>query len=135
MSMCPSASPTAPIPSWRDLLLKSARECDLVLHEPVPGAKFRGFGDSASNFELRVFIPNGDIWPETVNELHTRIDDEFRQAGIEIAFPQRDVHVRSVQDVLPIIQGELRQPSSSMPDTTTVSSSESGHARMGKQNA
>jgi potassium efflux system protein len=119
----------------RDLLLKSARECDLVLHEPAPGAIFRGFGDSALDFELRVFIPNRDIWPQMIDELHTRIDDEFRQAGIEIAFPQRDVHVRSVQDVLPIIQGEQRQPSSRMPDTTTVSSSESGHARMGKPNA
>jgi potassium efflux system protein len=99
----------------RDLLLKAARACGPVLHEPVPMAIFKGFGDSALDFELRVFIPSRDIWPEMMDELHTRIDDEFRQAGIEIAFPQRDVHVRSVHDVLPIVQGGERQPSDPLP--------------------
>ena len=31
------------------------------------------------------------------------IDQEFRKAGIEIAFPQRDIHVRSIHGVLPVL--------------------------------
>jgi potassium efflux system protein len=113
----------------RELLLKAARECQYVLDKPAPAAIFRGFGESALDFELRVFIPNRDIWPEMIDELHTRIDNEFRQAGIEIAFPQRDLHVRSVRDVLPVVQGDQRPSSSPTPDSTTASSSESGRIR------
>jgi potassium efflux system protein len=82
----------------RDMLLKAAKECPYVLEDPAPAALFRGFGDSTLNWELRVFIPHRDVWPDMSHELHTRIDDEFRRAGIEIAFPQRDIHIRSVPD-------------------------------------
>lgn len=80
----------------RDLLLKIAGECAHVLTSPAPVALFKGFGESALDFELRVYIPNRDVWPEMIHELHTRIDDEFRKAGIDIAFPQRDIHIRSL---------------------------------------
>ena len=33
---------------------------------------------------------------KVVDDLHTQIDDEFRKAGIEIAFPQTDLHIRTV---------------------------------------
>ena len=39
-----------------------------------------------------------------IHELHMAIDREFREAGIEIAFPQQDVHVRSIDLPLPILQ-------------------------------
>jgi potassium efflux system protein len=81
----------------RDLLLKVASEHRHVLEDPPPTALFMGFGDSSLDFELRVFLPSVDVRLETGSELHFGIDRAFREAGIEIAFPQRDVHVRSIK--------------------------------------
>ena len=43
----------------------------------------------------RVFLNNRDLWPEVIDKLHTQIDGLFREHGVEIAFPQRDLHIRS----------------------------------------
>lgn len=80
----------------RRILESVARNCPYVLPDPPPSAVFHGFGDSALNLTLRVFLGNRDFWTDLMNELHTNIDREFRRAGIEIAFPQRDIHIRSV---------------------------------------
>jgi potassium-dependent mechanosensitive channel len=84
----------------RDLLLRVAAECRHVLEEPAPAALFKGFGDSTLDFELGVCIPTRDVYGDMIHELHTRIDDEFRKAGIEIAFPQRGIHIRSMPEAL-----------------------------------
>ncbi len=78
------------------LLLQAARDNPIVLDEPRPTAVFSEFGDSALEFSLRMFIPNIDNLFKVRHEIHTAIDRAFRQAGIEIAFPQRDIHVRSI---------------------------------------
>ena len=78
------------------LLLQAARDNPIVLDEPRPTAVFSEFGDSALEFRLRMFIPNIDNLFKVRHEIHTAIDRAFRQAGIEIAFPQRDIHVRSI---------------------------------------
>ena len=70
-----------------------------VLREPEPEVLFRGFGDSALDFELRVFSPDVEHRLRILHELHMAIDRAFREEGIEIAFPQRDVHVRTVPQV------------------------------------
>jgi potassium efflux system protein len=92
------------------LLLKAARGNRLVLSEPEPLAIFKGFGDNSLNFELRVFINGIDNWIPMLHSLNRTIDRQFREAGITISFPQRDVHldttgpleVRVVSDPLDI---------------------------------
>ncbi len=79
----------------RELLLEAAKNNPLVLADPAPTAIFRAFGASSLDFELRVFISNRDLWPEVTDKLHGQIDQAFREAAIEIAFPQRDLHIRS----------------------------------------
>ena len=86
----------------RSLLLKVANKCEHVLKDPPPRALFIGFGDSALNFELRIFIPTINVFVDAREFVNYAIDDEFRKAGIEIAFPQRDIHVRTINGVLPI---------------------------------
>jgi len=61
---------------------------------PRPYVLFRGFGDSALDFELRAFIRNVDNRLRIISDLNFAIDQAFREAGIEIPFPQRDVHIR-----------------------------------------
>jgi len=81
-----------------ELLVAAARSHPEVLPEPEPLALFTGFGDSSLDFELRVFSPDvAHLFPIR-HQLHMAIDKAFREAGIEIAFPQRDLHLRSVPE-------------------------------------
>ncbi len=85
----------------RDTLLKVAEESDDVAKTsflPQPTVLFREFGDSSLNFELRVFLHNVDSRLSVISDLNFAIDKAFREAGIEIPFPQRDLHVRSLPD-------------------------------------
>ena len=79
-----------------ELLIKVARRNPEVLGEPEPSALFLGFGDNSLNFELRVFIDDPMKRFIIMHQLHRSIDDEFRRAGIVIAFPQRDVHLDQI---------------------------------------
>ena len=47
-------------------------------------------------------LPDIDTRLNSIHDLHTAIDQSFRAAGIEIAFPQRDIHVRSIVQPLPL---------------------------------
>lgn len=86
-----------------ELLMKVAREHPLVLDDPEPRVTFEEFGASSLNFVLRAYLPNMDNRLAVIHDLHMAIDREFRTAGIEIAFPQQDVHVRSIDAGLPLL--------------------------------
>lgn len=80
----------------RELLLKVAKEHSNVLDDPSPVATFEGFGDSTLDLVLRAYLPNLDNRLGTITELHEAVNREFNKAGIEISFPQRDLHVRTM---------------------------------------
>ncbi|HKJ04285.1 MAG TPA: mechanosensitive ion channel domain-containing protein [Geopsychrobacteraceae bacterium] len=67
-----------------------------VLSDPGPLPLFVQFGSSSLDFELRVWIANVDHRPRINNEVLLSIDRRFREAGIEISFPQQDLHLRTV---------------------------------------
>ncbi|WP_419414206.1 mechanosensitive ion channel domain-containing protein [Pontibacter sp. JAM-7] len=76
------------------LLMEVAQNHPLVLKEPEPNAFFMAFGASTLDFELRVFVSSmADRLPVT-HELNQAIDARFKEHGIEIAFPQLDVHMK-----------------------------------------
>jgi potassium efflux system protein len=76
-----------------DILAEIAAEHPKVLEEPAPLVGFFSFGDNALGLELRCFVPGiGDL-SSTRTDLHLAINRRFEAAGIEIAFPQRDVHL------------------------------------------
>ena len=83
-----------------DAVMKTLREIaeasPLVLKEPPPNVLFLKFGDSALNFELRIYVNQLKDRLITVSELHQTIIKEFRRKGIEIAYPQMDLHIRDV---------------------------------------
>ena len=77
-----------------EILLAVVRAHPRVLDHPAPVALFRGFGDSALNFEVRVWTDRFDLWLQTQSELAVALYAALREAGIEIPFPQREVHLR-----------------------------------------
>lgn len=80
-------------------------ENPLVLDEPKPRVLFMSFGDSSLNFEARVFVRGITNMITVRHELHAAIDNAFRKHDIEISFPQRDIHVRSIKAPLDIKEG------------------------------
>ncbi len=62
----------------------------------APRVLFFGFGESSLDFELRCFIEDVDNRLSVVSDLNFAIDRAFREEGIEIPFPQRDVHIKSL---------------------------------------
>ncbi|MGD2056767.1 MAG: mechanosensitive ion channel, partial [Gammaproteobacteria bacterium] len=88
----------------REVLLQAAREHPLVIGDgtrvSAPRVLFRGFGDSSLDFELRFFIRNVDQRLATLSDLNFAIEKGLREANIEIPFPQRDLHVRSMDSAI-----------------------------------
>ena len=81
-----------------ETLITSAKGHKLVAKIPEPEAVFINFGDSALNFELRAWIIDADQLIQVQSELLQEIDRRFRKYNIEIAFPQRDLHIRSISE-------------------------------------
>lgn len=78
------------------LLRQAAEEHPLVMKDPGPASWFMAFGASSLDFELRVFVSSFSDRLVTLNELNMRIAELFAEHGIEIAFPQMDLHVRDL---------------------------------------
>jgi small-conductance mechanosensitive channel len=85
----------------RDILLAIAEENTSVVKSglvPQPAVLFREFGDSSLNFELRVFLYDIEDRLKVISEINFSINKAFREQGIEIPFPQRDLHVKSMPE-------------------------------------
>ncbi|MEJ7591789.1 MAG: mechanosensitive ion channel domain-containing protein [Planctomycetaceae bacterium] len=78
------------------MLQQIADEHPLILKDPPPVVGFEGFGESSLHLVLRCFLPSLDNRLKVITQLHVMIDRRFKEARFEIAFPQRDVHVRSM---------------------------------------
>ncbi len=78
------------------LLVSVASNHPDVMADPPPMAYFLGFGDSALNFELRFWAERQEIWFQLKSDVAVAVAKALKQANIEIPFPQRDLHVRSM---------------------------------------
>jgi potassium-dependent mechanosensitive channel len=78
------------------LLLQAAAKHELVLTKPEPNAYFLGFGDSSLNFELHFWVMQENNGLLITSEVAQCVMQLLDDAGIEIPFPQRDLHLRSV---------------------------------------
>lgn len=67
-----------------------------VMKEPAPSVVFDKFGESTLEIVIRAFLANLEVRLDTLHELHTQIYRQFTDAGLEFAFPQRDLHIRSM---------------------------------------
>lgn len=80
----------------RAALLRVAGASRLIADSPPPTALFREFGASSLNFELRAFVRTPDDLLVARHELLLGIVRELGRLNVEIAFPQLDVHVRTL---------------------------------------
>src|SRR5262245_8761466 len=81
-----------------DILIALANEHPQVLKNPPPRAFLMAFGDSTLEFELRCVVANVDNGLSAKSDLHYAILKRFRQAGIEIPYPQREVRLLRQDD-------------------------------------
>jgi len=79
-----------------ELATQCAKNNSQVLSSPEPRTIFTGFGESSLDFELRAWTEEFDNYLATKSELLLAVHDALYAAGIEIPFPQRDLHLRTV---------------------------------------
>lgn len=94
----------------REVLLDVARANPDVLSSPAPYVEFSAFGDSSLNFVLRYWtIARVQNPLKLKSDLYFAIFRAFQEHGIEIPFPQRDLHLRSAPAALRLASPEEKQ--------------------------
>jgi len=79
-----------------DLCIQAATETERVLQNPEPKCLLIGFGDSAVDLELRFWIQDAQNGVRNVrSDVLLKVWDKFHEHGVEIPYPQRDLHIRS----------------------------------------
>ncbi len=88
------------------VLLDTVRSHPLILEQPPADVFFLEFAENSLRFDVRVFVAEATNLNRTqvMHDLHMAIDRACREHGIEIAFPQRDLHLRSIDGVLRVEQ-------------------------------
>ena len=84
----------------KDLMLEIAQATPRILVDPKPSCLLMSFGDSTINLESRVWIndPQNGVG-RLKSELNWGIWKAFREHGIELPYPQRDIHIKNVVPV------------------------------------
>jgi potassium efflux system protein len=88
-----------------------------IMKDPALTVSFENFGESSLDVTIRAFLANLEVRLQTIHELHTSIYRELTAAGMEIAFPQRDLHIRSLPNYL--LQS-LTRPAAGSPTSETA---------------
>jgi potassium efflux system protein len=94
----------------RDLLLEICNAQPHILKDPATSVVFDAFGDSTLNFTVRTYLASMENRLGVTNDLHHEIHERFAAEGIEIAFPQMDLHLRSVDPGVQWGGGQAPEP-------------------------
>ena len=93
-----------------ELLLDVAKQNEQVDANPEPAALFLGFGDSSLDFSLRCWTDDFNNYLGIKSDLTLAVHDALYKAGIEIPFPQRDLHLRSIDSKAVARIGAVKSP-------------------------
>jgi small-conductance mechanosensitive channel len=81
------------------LMLQASRETERVLADPPPAVWLNAFGDNAIMFEMQIWIDDPEDGIGNVrSDVLKRLWHLFREHGVEVPFPQRDIHIREWPD-------------------------------------
>jgi MscS family membrane protein len=78
-----------------EILEQIANENELTVKQPAPRARMRAFGESSINFELLAWIRLPEQRGLVQHQILMEIERRFSEQGIQIPFPQRDIHIKS----------------------------------------
>ena len=99
----------------REALIAAGRSNPKVLDDPAPSVFLKQFGESSIDFDLVVWSTEMSNRPARFkSDLNFAIEEKLREAGIEIPFPQRDLHIRSGS--VRVEEGRTQRESPSSPD-------------------
>lgn len=79
-----------------DLIYEVLQADEGVLEDPAPLVLFNEFGDSSLNFRILAWIGDFDVGLRTRHRITSEINNAFLKAGVQIPFPQRDLHVKTL---------------------------------------
>jgi potassium-dependent mechanosensitive channel len=99
----------------RNILLKAVGENEYILPNPEPQVLFMGLGDSSLDFEVRCFLREIFTIPHAQSDLLFAIYRSLGEAGIEIPFPQRDIHLRDIDKLVDAIKGTREETAGQAP--------------------
>ncbi len=85
----------------KDIIIAIARKMDWISESPAPKVVVRNFSDSSVDLQLRVWIRNARRRMDTISFVIDHVKEAFDQAGIEIPYPKRDIHVRYADPAAP----------------------------------
>ena len=77
------------------VLVEAAHAHEEICDTPEPRVRFRAFGDSSLDFELLAWVEQPVLRGRLEHELNREVYKAFNEHGIEIPFPQQDLHIRS----------------------------------------
>ncbi len=88
----------ADIGKAKTIMLDVARRMDWAAATPPPKVVVRNFGNSSVDLQLRVWIKEARRRMDTISFVIDHVKEAFDQAGIEIPYPKRDIHITRGQD-------------------------------------
>ncbi len=102
-----SVANTSDVDEVKETLLKVANENSLVLADPEPRVRFRGFGDGSLDYELLCWTANPKDKGRLIHQLGTAVVKAFKEVGIGLPNPQREVYLHHVPSD---IEGKPQSP-------------------------
>jgi potassium efflux system protein len=91
------------------VMLDTVVSTPLVLTEPAPSVVLVGFGDNSLTFSIRIFVSELSNRLPVTHDLYMRLVKALREHKIEIPFPQRDIHIRSVAQEFGAIHNDSKK--------------------------
>jgi potassium efflux system protein len=91
------------------VMLDTVLSTPLVLAEPAPSVLIVGFGENSLTFSIRIFVSELSNRLPVTHDLYIRLEKALHEHKIEIPFPQRDIHIRSVVQELSAIDQNINR--------------------------
>jgi small-conductance mechanosensitive channel len=98
-----------------ELLMDVTTSTEGIATKPAPTVLFVGFGASSLDFSIRAWTNNFGDWVKIRSELTVRVNEALVAAGVEIPFPQQDLHVKSVTPAAGAVLAGIARPAAPRP--------------------
>jgi small-conductance mechanosensitive channel len=95
------------VPLVKKVMLDVAQRDGRVRKRPLPDVLLKAFGESSIDFTVRVWLNRPDDIPTVSSDLRFSLHAAFERSGIQMPFPQRDIHLRSAEPLTVRVEGAV----------------------------